>query len=504
MIFDITKTTEADALSKGEEEARRLCLEAGGEGEAEVVMRESVPLSYAPGVTRIVVKVVAERGKKAGVVFELATTDEGAVPTIEAAVVASVAETSQSAEQTATSPATTSTTTPADTPASEYRPHVTNGIWYLSATDINYLETGCGILGCGGGGSPYKTALRARALLAAGKSIRVVTPESVGEEEKVLNVGFIGSPVAAAEKLSSGREVDTVLRAVAGAGTENNDKKIIAIEIGGSNGIVPMLSAAESGGFVVDADGMGRAFPRLDHFSPFVYGVSCTPTAICDESGNVVTMSTVKSFADLERIMRCLSVEFGSTAALSVTPLSGADMRRTCILNSVSLAWRIGRAVELAKTSKTDPIAGILSVCPGKLLFSGKIVEVKRTTTAGFARGELHIAGIEGDSGFGPKDTMVINFQNENITAALNGQIVCTTPDLITLIDADNSSSLATEEVRYGVRVKVIAMLCSPIWQTERALAVVGPEAFGYPDVTYRPIAEGKYVCKSVIEEYGV
>lgn len=507
-VADLSKRTEREALDEAEKEARRICVHAGGdEASIEVVAKESVPLSYLPSTaTRIVVKVVGERkgGNKAAASSSGATAVAvAATKEAKETVLAGDRNPSQPATATATAPSTwepllPSTPTP---PASSYRPDIRNGVWYLSSTDIHYISEGTGILGCGGGGSPYRSTVRALSLLKQGKQIRVVPMESVADDEKVLNVAFIGSPVASAEKLSNGLEVGKVLDAVVGEG-DRKGRKIMAAEIGGGNGIVPMLSAAETEGYVVDADGMGRAFPRLDHFGPFVYGIPCVPTAICDESGNVIMMKAVRTFADLERFMRVLAVEMGSTAAMSTTPLIGADVRRTCVVNSVSLAWRLGRAVVQSRTDKSDVVKGILSVCPGKLLFSGKIVQVTRTTTAGFARGEVHLVGLDDGSGSGPQDKMLVRFQNENIVAEVNGKVVSTSPDLITLLDADSSSSLATEEVRYGLRCKVIAMLCSPIWQTEQALSIVGPEAFGYPGVTYKPIAEGKYVCKSVIEEF--
>jgi uncharacterized protein len=45
--------------------------------------------------------------------------------------------------------------------------------------------------------------------------------------------------------------------------------------------------------------------------------------------------------------------------------------------------------------------------------------------------------------------------------------------------------------VRYGYRVAVVAMPCTPKWRTEKGLALVGPCYFGY-DVDYVPV-EGRY-----------
>ena len=39
-------------------------------------------------------------------------------------------------------------------------------------------------------------------------------------------------------------------------------RAIMSVEIGGNNGVQPLLAAAETGKPVVDADAMGRAYPE--------------------------------------------------------------------------------------------------------------------------------------------------------------------------------------------------------------------------------------------------
>jgi DUF917 family protein len=61
-----------------------------------------------------------------------------------------------------------------------------------------------------------------------------------------------------------------------------------------------------------------------------------------------------------------------------------------------------------------------------------------------------------------------------------------TTPDLITLLDADTGAPITSETIRYGLRVVAIAIPCAPQWRTAAGLKLVGPRYFGY-DVDYRP-----------------
>ena len=82
-------------------------------------------------------------------------------------------------------------------------------------------------------------------------------------------------------------------------------------EIGGANSVEPLVTGAELGLPIVDADGMGRAFPELQMFLPFVLGSSPYPAAVGDEKGNVVAVSFVKTSKHLENFLRLKVVEMG-------------------------------------------------------------------------------------------------------------------------------------------------------------------------------------------------
>jgi DUF917 family protein len=69
------------------------------------------------------------------------------------------------------------------------------------------------------------------------------------------------------------------------------------------------------------------------------------------------------------------------------------------------------------------------------------------------------------------------------------GQVIASVPDLITVLDSETAEAIATERVRYGQRVTVIALPCDPVWRTARGLLAAGPRAFGY-DFDYRPVEE--------------
>ena len=64
-------------------------------------------------------------------------------------------------------------------------------------------------------------------------------------------------------------------------------------------------------------------------------------------------------------------------------------------------------------------------------------------------------------------------------------------PDLIVVLDIDSGHAITTEMLRYGQRVAILALPCHPLLQSPAALEVVGPKAFGFPDIVYRPVVGG-------------
>jgi hypothetical protein len=354
-------------------------------------------------------------------------------------------------------------------------------MWEANEDNLEAIAMGAGILGTGGGGNPYIGQLRARQAIKEHGPVTVLDPDELPDDAQVICVGGIGAPTVGIEKV---RDLQSLyaLRAI----EEFTGKKATALisnEIGGSNSVEPLIPAAMTGLPVVDADGMGRAFPEFQMKTFFVYGVPCCPMAIADEKGNTVVIPETISPAWAERLARAITVQMGCVACYAVAPMTAEQVRRTAVLNTLSLARNLGDAVITARVRGEDPIESILGTCPGKILFNGKIADVDRRTTAGFARGSLSIEGLADYNG----ERLAIEFQNENLIARRDGQIVCTVPDLICVVDSETGEPVTTELLRYGMRVIVLGLPAPDLWTTPEGLAVAGPRVFGY-DTDFSPI----------------
>ena len=82
-----------------------------------------------------------------------------------------------------------------------------------------------------------------------------------------------------------------------------------------------------------------------------------------------------------------------------------------------------------------------------------------------------------------------MEFQNENLTAVVDGNMLATTPDLICLVDTETFTPIPTDALKYGKRVMVVGLKCFPLWRTKEGLDLVGPRYFGV-DTDYIPLEE--------------
>ncbi len=352
----------------------------------------------------------------------------------------------------------------------------------LSLEDIESLAVGAWVLGTGGGGNPYLALLNMRALYKEGHRVRLVSAFDLGDDAYIGPLAGFGAPLVGQERLNDHR---TIARA-AWLMEEHTGRKfdaLMSMEIGGGNAVRPLMAAVHLDLPIVDVDTMGRAYPEAQMTSVAVGGLTPYPFTAVDVRGLEAVVDKVPSWKWAERILRKICVEYGSTASTCEPPRTGAEIKQWGIHGTVNKAIAIGHAVREAQRTHLDPIAAILSVEPGKLLYRGKVIDVARRVTEGYLRGLLRIDGLDDW-----RDTsMTINFQNEWIVANLDGEPLVMTPDLICVLDSVSGEAVGSETIRYGQRVTVIALRSCDIFRTPKGLEHVGPRAFGY-DLDFRSV----------------
>jgi DUF917 family protein len=352
----------------------------------------------------------------------------------------------------------------------------------LSLDDIESLAVGAWILGTGGGGSPYLPLLNMRALYREGRRVALIDPADLGDDDLVGLVASMGAPLVGQERLGDSL---TPTRAVLLMERHIGRRfaALMSVEIGGGNGVRPLMVAAHLGRPVVDGDTMGRAYPEAQMSSVAVGELEPCPLAAVDVRGLESIVHRVPSWKWKERIARKICVEYGAAASTCQAPRTGAEIKRWGIGGTVSKAMRLGDAVRQAQRCHDDPVAAILAVEPGRLLYKGKVLDVARRVTDGYLRGVVRFEGQDGFRG----SALTIDFQNEWIVAWRDGEPLAMTPDLICVLDSESGEAVGSETIRYGQRVTMIALPATDIFLSPKGLEHVGPRAFGY-DLDFRSV----------------
>jgi DUF917 family protein len=356
----------------------------------------------------------------------------------------------------------------------------------IGEAELEDIAVGAAILGTGGGGNPYVGKLLALQAIAECGPVRLVDVEEVPDDALVVPSCMMGAPTVMVEKLPRG---DEALRAFT-ALQDHLGQRIthtVSIEAGGLNSTIPFVVAARLGLPVVDADGMGRAFPEAQMVTPTMHGVSATPLAIADEKGNWAVLQTVDNHWT-ERLARSVTIDMGCTAMLACYAMRGSQARGAMVRGTISLAEELGRLARQARARHVSPVDAVAGRLRAVRLFGGKVVDVRRRTEAGFAKGEARLDGLGDDAG----GTLALQFQNEHLVALRAGgdagdRVLASVPDLIIVLDAETGEPITTEELRYGQRVAVLGAPCDRQWRTPAGLELAGPRYFGY-DIEYVPV----------------
>ncbi|KAH6999571.1 hypothetical protein EDB80DRAFT_724941 [Ilyonectria destructans] len=402
-----------------------------------------------------------------------------------------------------------------------YRPDVRDGVWYVSEVDLELFSTGCGVLGTGGGGPTHHEYLKGLHVLRSSPKgkMRIISPKTLKDTDMVCFGSWYGSPSVINERIAGGNEIAVGIEAVNKVLGITSFEGMFIDEIGGGNGMSAFPTGVHFDVPVIDGDAMGRAYPTMYHATFSVYGHSMVPCVLSDARGNSSIVMNTDSPLRLESILRTTAVELGLGCAVCANPLPGSAVKSHGVPNTLSLAWYLGRAVHLARRKKTSYVDAIFDVCAGKLLFTGKIVDVRRFIDGGYTMGAVVIAPLNDDDRESagtskqpvPNDRhMTIPFQNEYLYAALTDsagteetqEVVCTVPDLISILGQDGEA-IGSQDLRYGLRVNVIALPAHPLWKTDKGMKIGGPEGFGLK-MPFVGVGDSFTESPSVIDEFGV
>lgn len=348
----------------------------------------------------------------------------------------------------------------------------------ITSNDLEDLACGSTFLGCGGGGDPYLGCLALRQQLGDEGAVEIISLDSLGDDALVVPIAFIGAPTAFIEKLitlDAARLALTRMEELLGRKAD----AVMVAELGGVQTTIPMVVAAGANLPVVDADGIGRAFPQVQMTTFGINGIPVSPLVAVDAHGECVIIEA-KDNLRAEHYARAVCTSMGFQATASLYSMRGADAKRVSVPGTVSQCLKVGRAIRGRNDEDGGPFERLIRSFDGSLyggarvLFDGRIDDLSRQTRRGWAVGQLELVAF-GDESL----RMTIEFQNELLLARTGTRIRAIVPDLICVLDRETADPIPVERLKYGQRVKVVAAGCVSQLRTPTALEVVGPAAFG-------------------------
>ena len=351
----------------------------------------------------------------------------------------------------------------------------------INKRDIDYIAMGSTVLGTGGGGDPYIGKLLAKEAIDKYGEVSLIKAAELNDNALVVPIAAFGAPMILTEKLFSGDEFVKAFDMM----ESYLGKKIDAImpaEAGGLNGVIPFAIAAQKQVPLVDADGMGRAFPRLEMTTFTLHNIPVSPITQADEKGNKNVYHTIDNVWG-ETLVGATAIQMGGSCAIGCYAMSGKQVKKAAVQGIVSYAQDLGKAILDAKEMNLNPLDSLIQKAKAIKLFTGKISNITIKTEGRWNKGVCEIMGLEKDQG----SQMILDFQNEFLMAKKDGKPVAITPDLIVLLDAENANPITAETIQYGTRVVVLGMKADKQWRTPEGIKLGGPQKFGYSE-TFIPI----------------
>ncbi|KAF5712287.1 d-amino acid hydantoin hydrolase (hydantoinase) [Fusarium mundagurra] len=490
---DIVQSTahqsEAQALERAKAMAVERAIQAGAIPESITMANvESIPLQYVSHQVRTIVKAVGDvdfKGYVSELELEAADDDDEASDEPEG-------QKNRAVKTTEDVPVDPFTYTPTIKVNDEGIPE-----WILNETDLAWLADGCYVLGCAGGGTPAPSFIQLRDIIRQGHNIRIIDQSSLKDDALIYWGGHMGSPAVSVERLQSTETVEAFNVLMEYLGHKSIDA-VMGLEIGGANGMEPMLvgSSRFFNAPVIDGDWMGRAYPTYWQTTIAVHKpLELVPCAIDSGDGKSIIMTRAPDDEIVDRALRASCSEMGSRVGMAAKPTTTEYVRKYGVLNTSSLAWRIGRCIarsvysnQLSTVAESiiEEAGGLKSA---RVLFRGKIVEVERRLYKGHSHGALRIEAFDDqEDGESERMTPVVSggtlripFKNENILAehtpadGSETKIVASVPDLIAVLDNGSGKALGVPEFKYG---------------TPSGIEIGGPKAFGYDGVVYKPLGD--------------
>jgi DUF917 family protein len=346
----------------------------------------------------------------------------------------------------------------------------------LKESQLRDVVIGAGLLGAGGGGSTAEGMKLVDRVLEYGDAVMLASPEELPASSWGAVIAGVGSPKSSLNRV---RSVSPTMALDLLAKELNREFSfVIPFELGAGNSLNPMLAAIQKGIPMVDGDPCGRAVPEIHMTTFYLGGIPVTPLALATEDKITAVISAPEAY-DAERVTRAITAELAGVSAIAAQAMSAEDLRRLAIPGTTSLVERIGGAIRETRARRGDVAAILIERFGGYLLGKGRVSELTGETRGGFDFGRAEIRG---------ELPVEIHFQNENMIAFRDGELLAVVPDLICCINREGNP-LTNADLQKGMETTYIGFPAQPMFRRPEVYGLFSHilEQLGY-NQGFRPI----------------
>lgn len=239
-----------------------------------------------------------------------------------------------------------------------------------------------------------------------------------------------------------------------------------------------------------DADGCGRAVPKLTQTLASIAGHQLWPAAIVDTWGNRLILMQAPSMAIAEYLGKMISVVSKRPDPLALCAHAGflcqaKDIREHVVQDSISLAYEAGAEIRKAREAGADPVDRLVEGLAGWKLFAGTVTDREWKSEDGYMFATVNMQGEGSYEGH----SLRLWLQNENHITWFDGKPYVTSPDLIMVVNAETGEPYISSMLREGEHVALIGRQCDRRYRSGLALETMQPRHYGF-DIDYRPIEQ--------------
>ncbi len=333
----------------------------------------------------------------------------------------------------------------------------------VTKEDFEYIVMGGALLGSGGGGPVAAGQQIIRDILSYNKPVEIVQVQNlIGESnQNGAVVAFMGSPSAGAD----GIDLETPTNAFNALCNLKPLSYAMLIELGGGNSVVPMSVAVRKNIPIVDGDGAGRAVPKIQN-TTYAQVTSPSPAALSNgKQDGLPTIDNIIMLKDLKLDEMADALEayclelleiptFGKMGGLATYIVNSSNLPNAIIAGTLTLSYYVGKTIVDALNNSVDPVPRVVELLTGQgrhcyTFGPAQITQIVKSADTDLDLGKVILKDPD-------ENIMILNYENENLFATLNGQIWAMAPDSICYIG--DKGAMSNVEIREGDDVTIIGI----------------------------------------------